>query len=95
MWSRFSTTNEERPSWVESRSASTRPEKPAPTIKKSKSETDDVKRGKLLEKIQTIDTEDGPYAFLLQLGRQFAVRDNIENAYTNYYQLELDQIIKN
>ena len=67
----------------------------AALIKKAKSETDDVKRGKLLEKIQTIDTEDGPYAFLLQLGRQFAVRDNIENAYTNYYQLELDQIIKN
>ena len=67
----------------------------AALIKKAKSETDDVKRGKLLERIQTIDTEDGPYAFLLQLGRQFAVRDNIENAYTNYYQLELDQIIKN
>ena len=64
-------------------------------VKKAKSETDDVKRGKLLEKIQTIDTEDGPYAFLLQLGRQFAVREIIENAFTNYYQLELDQIIKN
>ncbi len=67
----------------------------AALIKKAKSETDDVTRGALLEKIQRIDAEDGPYAFLLQLGRQFAVRDNIENAYTNYYQLELDQIVKN
>jgi ABC-type transport system substrate-binding protein len=67
----------------------------ADLIKRAKSETDDAKRGKLLEEIQTIDTEDGPYVFLLQLGRQYAVRDNIENAYTNYYQLELDQIIKN
>jgi ABC-type transport system substrate-binding protein len=67
----------------------------ADLVKRAKSETDDVKRGKLLEEIQTIDTEDGPYVFLLQLGRQYAVRDNIENAYTNYYQLELDQIIKN
>ena len=64
-------------------------------IKKAKKETNDAKRGKYLELIQTIDAEDGPYAFLLQLGRQFAVRDNIENAYTNYYQLDLDQIIKN
>ena len=67
----------------------------ADLVKRAKSETDDAKRGKLLEEIQTIDTEDGPYVFLLQLGRQYAVRDNIENAYTNYYQLELDQIIKN
>lgn len=63
-------------------------------IKKAKSETDDSKRSELLQKIQKIDTEDGPYAFILQLGRQYAVRENIDNAYTNYYQLELDQIIK-
>ena len=66
----------------------------ASLIKKTKSETDDSKRAELLKKIQKIDTEDGPYAFILQLGRQYAVRTNIDNAYTNYYQLELDQIIK-
>ena len=66
----------------------------ASLIKKTKSETDDSKRAELLKKIQKIDTEDGPYAFILQLGRQYAVRENIDNAYTNYYQLELDQIIK-
>jgi peptide/nickel transport system substrate-binding protein len=58
-------------------------------------ETDPNKRAELLEKIQTIMSEDSPYIVLIQHGRQYAVRSNVKDAfYIDNYKLDLRLINK-